>query len=737
MINFFIEYRNMHKKRSFSKSIKNSPTKTIKTTAIEKVLRDLTKEYKNATGINNQRFATAKECIQELRSYYETIIAAMPNNVYWLDRNCILRGCNENVAKICNLPIEKCKGLSYEDVKILANLTEQQTNAFKSTDIEIMKTGQPKINVEEPPLPGEGTHPVSYYISSRVPLKNKLGQIVGVVGISTNVTEIKNAEENLKQALGKAEVANQAKTEFLENMRHDIRTPLSGIVGFANLLKSVDSVEKAHEYADNMIASSNSLLEFLNEVLDAIKVASGEIPHIRKKFDLKARLLSVINLNQAKAAEKSLQLSFNYSKKTPQYFLGDPVRLQRIFLELINNALNFTHKGKVQTSVELVQKQKQQATIRLTVQDTGIGIPIDKQDEIFTRFKRLTPSFKGIYKGAGLGLSIIKQFVDDLEGEIYVESQPDKGATFVCVIPLQLALIQDSSGIHDEPIALPITTTTSKQPSTKKSIKSAATVKDKNNILVVEDDAFMGEVNRTILEKLDCNVDIAVEGKEAIKAIYSKQYDMVFMDIGLPDMDGYEVTKKIRQYEIDKERLTPIIALSAHSGADNAQQCIAVGMNAVLTKPLIPEKALDILNTFIPSRTKEKQAANNKKEDVSNKENEINGEVVNIELVKKNYDEKLLSTIFGSVLKNFPDEQKNLIAAYDSKDWNLLRQRAHKIRGTAAYCRAERTQAICGKLDEYLVDNQDVDVINKLYTEALKEIEAFYKYIENFVKKPA
>lgn len=296
-----------------------------------------------------------------------------------------------------------------------------------------------------------------------------------------------------------------------------------------------------------------------------------------------------------------------------------------------------------------------------------------------------------------------------------------------------MSLIQDSFGVCGEPTALPITTLVPCRSNIKTKVENKE--KYENNVLIVEDDSFMGEVNKTILEKYDCNIDIAKDGKEAIKAIYSKKYDLIFIDIGLPDMNGYEVTKKIRQYEIDREHLTPIVALSAHSGVENAQQCIAAGMNAVLTKPLIPEKALDILNTFIPFRTKEKQSPGNKKEKIVIQSGEIKGKIVNIELVKKNYDEKLLATIFGSVLKNLPEEQKNLIDAYNAKDWNLLRQRAHKIRGTAAYCRAERAQATCGKLDEYLVSHQDVNVINKLYNASLKEVESFYKYIENFVKQ--
>lgn len=321
------------------------------------------------------------------------LIEYLPYFIFWKDKDLVFKGCNQKFAEQFGYssPEEIIGKTDYD-----FSWSTQLRDKYIADDKAILSSGKAKLDYEEEQRQPDGS--IKTMLVSKVPIYNKKNTRMGILGIYTDISNRKKAEQSLREALDKAEVANQAKTEFLENMRHDIRTPLSGIVGFANLLKNVDSIEKAHEYADNMIASSNSLLEFLNEVLDAITVASGEIPHVKKKFDLKARLLSVINLNQAKAAEKSLQLSLNYSKKAPQYFLGDPIRLQRIFLELVNNALNFTNNGKVQTSVELVEKRNRQIVIKLIVQDTGIGIPLDKQDEIFTRFKRLTPHSKEFIK---------------------------------------------------------------------------------------------------------------------------------------------------------------------------------------------------------------------------------------------------------------------------------------------------------------------------------------------------
>jgi two-component system, OmpR family, aerobic respiration control sensor histidine kinase ArcB len=224
-----------------------------------------------------------------------------------------------------------------------------------------------------------------------------------------------------------AEAANNAKTEFLENMRHDIRTPLTGIVGFANLIAGETNEPKIKEYVDNLVASSNALHDLLNEILEVIKIGSRELPLLKKKFDIRKKMMEVIKLNQARAFHKHLALEFKYDENLPSYVIGDSTRLHRIALELLTNALNFTDKGLVKLTVEQAKRTENKLLIRIIVEDTGIGIPLDKQEEIFVQFKKLTPSYKGIYKGAGLGLTIIKEFINDLEGEIYVESEEGKG----------------------------------------------------------------------------------------------------------------------------------------------------------------------------------------------------------------------------------------------------------------------------------------------------------------------
>jgi len=284
-------------------------------------------------------------------------------------------------------------------------------------------------------------------LSRKKPLLDKNGNIIGVIGNTVDITYLKEMENELRNQKDKAEAANKAKTEFLENMRHDIRTPLGGIVGFLDLLKDEKNGEKIREHTHILAEAGHELLRFLNAILESVNVGSGEIPFLKKKFNLKTIFENVVKLQQPKANEKKLKLNINFDKNIPQYLISDPIRIYRILLELVVNALKFTDHGYINVNAKLAKKNERDIVLKIEVEDTGSGIPIENQQEIFLRFKRLTPSYEGIYKGTGLGLSLVKQFIDDLGGEIYHEKNSENiGAKFVCIIPAKESLLDDSSG---------------------------------------------------------------------------------------------------------------------------------------------------------------------------------------------------------------------------------------------------------------------------------------------------
>lgn len=501
----------------------------------------------------------------------KNLIDNLPGDIYWKDTEGIWSGVNKRGAQSL-LQIgfirDRSDVIGKSDYQLFSKETADE---YRKNDLEVMSLKTEMTREEINQLPnGEKI----IQLSSKRPLWDKEGNVVGVVGNTIDISYLKKIEADLKTAMEKAEAASKAKTEFLENMRHDIRTPLTGIVGFADLLKMESDNPHIKEYSENLVASSHALLDLLDEVLEAIRVSSGEIPKLKKKFSLEKTLSQVIELNRARSLEKKLSLTLNLDKSIPKYVIGDKVRLHRVALELVANALNFTDNGFVTLNALLAKKDEGKLVLKLIVEDSGIGIPKDKQQEIYVQFKRLTPSYQGIYKGAGLGLSVVKQFVDELGGEIYVDSEVRCGTTFTCLIPLQEPLLDDATGIDSEMehiVDTPLETTYAQE------IKPSVESKQCHafRVLVVEDNPIAQTVAKAILAQLHCDTDIADTGKKAIELWRNGQYNLIFMDIGLPDMDGYEVTHQIRLHEITQKTHSPIIALTAHAGDENKQGVLA------------------------------------------------------------------------------------------------------------------------------------------------------------------
>ncbi len=541
-------------------------------------LNDITDQKRNETELREKYNATAL--------YLEKIVESSPGNIYWKDMNGIYLGCNYNTVRVSNLH-SKLEIIGKTDQELWPEYAE----SIRENDFIVLKTGEALEKEED--VGGR------VYLSTKTPLRDEKNTIIGIIGNSIDITVLKEHELKLRKIKEDLEVANKIKTEFLENMRHDIRTPLSGIIGLSAILKTEKDSSKIKKYTSQLAESSEELLRFLNEILESLNVASGEIPILEKKFNLKTVLENVIKLHQPKANEKKLSLESYFDATIPKYIVGDPIRIYRIILELLVNALKFTQDGSVSVSVKLAKKEGRNIVIKIEVEDTGPGVPIEQQQEIFIRFRRLTPSYSGIYQGSGLGLSITKQFIQELQGEIYLEN-PAKGAKFVCLIPLKESLLDD---VLEEALNLSIVPQSLSKPDLRKTNTKEKmtyfTPKQKSHILIVEDHALIANIEKELLEALGCEVEIACDGNTAIELVKTHCYDLIFMDIGLPDIDGFEVTKYIRLHENASQHPVPIIGLTAHANSERKKQGLNVGMNLVLIKPLTEETAITVLQNYI------------------------------------------------------------------------------------------------------------------------------------------
>ncbi len=453
-------------------------------------------------------------------------------------------------------------------------------------------------------------------------------------------------------------------------------------------------------------------------------MASGEIPLLKKKFDLHQALKLVIQLNQAKAAEKGLLLSLDYDKTIPAYVIGDPIRVQRIILELVTNALKFTQKGEVKLTVKLMKQEAHQLVVKMVVCDTGIGIPIDKQHDLYTRFKRFVPSYEGIYSGVGLGLSIIKQFLDDLQAEIYLESQPKQGSSFTCLMPFQEPLLMDSFGIekNDLPSLEELTTAQFIKSAANEFVADKLSVSTGSRVLVVEDQAIPAKVAQNILSKLHCQVDIAIDGEAALQHINQQNYDLIFMDIGLPGNDGCEVARRIRLKQWRRNPSVPIIGLTAHVEAENKRRCLAAGMEAVFTKPLTPEKAVEILDAFVPNYQKSLSEYSVISEPANIMEKEI--AVLDVDkAIQLTGSKEFVKEAFTLMINGLVKDLDALQQLSKRKDWQAIRDIAHKWKGGASYCGAFRLEQACQKLITYL-QTGSVENAKVFYDDMIREMIA-------------
>ena len=345
----------------------------------------------------------------------------------------------------------------------------------------------------------------------------------------------------------------------------------------------------------------------------------------------------------------------------------------------------------------------------------------------------------GIYKGAGLGLSVIKQFIDDLDGEIYVDSALQQGSTFTCVIPLKVSLIADDTGLvedFEDNLALPSSQIMT--PSIKATTKAPDTKNLTHQVLVVEDNTIAQTVAKSILTQSGCHVDVAANGQEALNLWKQNEYDLIFMDIGLPDMDGYQVTHHIRVQEVAKNRHTPIIALTAHVGEENKQRCIESGMNAVLSKPLSKKSCDEILGSFISQKSRVASASTPWASDLPEKEDELfdllSFPILDVEEgIKTTGSENMLGEMLQFMLDSLPDDMTQLTKTHDELDWEKTQQLAHKIKGGVVYVGAVRMKMACQYLERYWKTGERT-LLEPLYRQLLQVTHESVVEIEQWIK---
>jgi signal transduction histidine kinase/DNA-binding response OmpR family regulator len=399
-------------------------------------------------------------------------------------------------------------------------------------------------------------------------LLNPQGFPEKLVGTLQDITERKLGEQEILKARELAENSMKVKEIFLANMSHEIRTPMNAILGFTRLLSETELSKEQRGFIDAIHFSGENLLVIINDILDLSKIQSGKMTIEKYEFNILELVSGIISMFRPKAQEKGLKLICKTEPHLPVMIKGDPVRLNQILTNLLSNALKFTEKGSVSLEIGAITTQSQDVLFEFKVKDSGIGIAADKHSGIFENFVQASDDTTRKYGGTGLGLAIVKDLVCLQEGKISVDSNPGKGSTFTVHLPFERV----------NETTTQLSTQTFSGQNTLVQMRGAT-------ILVVEDNAVNQLLVKKVLEKTGCMIDIASNGIEAIACLKSRKYDVVLMDVQMPEMDGYETTQYIRTKFSAPLSQIPIIAMTAHAFGSDVTQCISVGMNDYISKP--------------------------------------------------------------------------------------------------------------------------------------------------------
>ncbi len=501
-----------------------------------------------------------------------------------------------------------------------------------------------------------------------------IGYLAGfsVVTIGTHVVRRRTLVK-LHELRVAAERASQAKTEFLANMSHEVRTPITGVLGLGSLLLDTKLEPKQEKMVEAIRDSVEALIGVVDEVLDFSKLQKGQIDLERLPFDLESLIDGLVELMQPRAREKGLRLE-SVIESPHLRFVGDAGRLRQVVLNLINNAIKFTEAGSVIIEARMV-KEAALCRMRISVRDTGIGIPAEAIDRIFTRYQQQEPGAGRRVGGAGLGLAISKQLVELMGGQLGVESKVNEGATFWVEVDLEAGpedtlRLKGSPGVGDHLI--------------RQGLK----------VLLAEDNPTSRMVTEALLKKLACNVDIATDGRMALEKARSTRYDIIFMDCYMPKINGFQATQKIREHPANGE--VPIIALTASAGDGDRARCLDVGMSDTIGKPVRSSMLEAVFRRWVSLSQKPPIAIPSMK---SPRPSALDMNMVRQLVSLDEEDDGFIQEVMVGYVEQLRESVATLRKALEASDMETVRLTAHSIKGASKQLGASRVGELLGAIE--------------------------------------
>ncbi|MEO8415278.1 MAG: PAS domain S-box protein [Ginsengibacter sp.] len=546
---------------------------------------------------------------------------------------------------------------------------KDRAERFKKVDEQVIRTGKP-VEIEEIVEKPGGNLTL---LIIKFPLINAQNKIYGISGIGTDITERVKQREELIDAKKIAEDAKRLQEQFLANMSHEIRTPMNGIQGMTDLLLETPLTDEQNDFAKTIKRSTDNLVVIINDILDFSKIKAGKLTIEKIDFKLNEVVDNIKAVFGHRLNEKGLTLRINVDEDVPNNLNGDPYRLNQIMVNLVGNAIKFTQAGGIQINISMQKKSETAIVLHFAITDSGIGIEIDKIEEIFESFTQASVETARKYGGSGLGLAITRQLLELQKGTISVKSKINSGTTFQFSIPYNYSKTNNKLFLR-----------------VKNSKNYHAFLKGKK-FLVAEDNEVNQKVIRHVLQKAGATADIANNGLEAIAYLKeSNNYDIIIMDLQMPEMDGYATTKYIRNV---MNLSIPIMAMTASALKGEKSRCIEIGMNDYITKPFdfsfLYERISLLLDNISPGTTSHVMNAPG------------NNNLFDLGLLEEMEDNEYLAEILAIFLNTTPNELKELQKACAADQFEAMYQIAHKLKSSVGIIKANELLNILIKIEEH------------------------------------
>ncbi len=629
---------------------------------------------------------------------YRNIIANMNLGLIEVDTSDVIKSVNRSFCEMSGYTEAELIGHKASDIFLSA----ESKSVIVSKNQSRLQGMSDAYEIQATIKSGEK----KYWLISGGPMYNSKGDLTGSIGIHLDITNQKNLQQQLKDAKEVAEQSARAKEIFLTNMSHEIRTPMNAIMGMGRQLQKTNLSKDQQDYLNAINTASDNLLVIINDILDFSKIEAGKVVLEEIGFNLQQVVDQCLQVIAHKAEEKGLHINSFIDEKIASVLKGDPYRLNQIFINLLGNAIKFTEKGTISLDCMLTHRNNNKQQLKITITDTGIGMDDNFLQILFQKFTQEDESISRRYGGTGLGMSISKQLIELMGGEIEVQSKKNTGTIVDVYVGFEVGKEEDLV--------------------TKISTKTDSAILKNKKILLVEDNEMNRIVAKTILHQYSATVEEAFNGEDALNMLSENEYDLILMDVRMPVMDGIAATKSIRQF-ISKS--VPIIALTANAVKGEQAKCLDAGMNDYLSKPFLEEDLINMIAFWLGKKEVVKPI------EKANSIPKENGKLYSLEKLNTigNNNPAFVQRMLNIFVKESTAVIPEMKAAFVSADYKKIGALAHRIKpsilnmGIESFANEVKELEILGDSD-----NPDINAIQQLLltaetvlTKVAEQIKAF------------